>query len=130
MSFSVGTVHGGATRFLVTLENPSILDAIHTPVLPDGTDGILTTTVHITFALQYTADQGDEIASGAPAGTSCITQSKVEYTRFETGNIIVSAFENDIKTAIQRSFDDSVIGVYRTVSSTSPSRCARWRPMP
>jgi hypothetical protein len=124
MSLSISTAQGGATRFMVTLENPSIFDAVHVPVDASGHDSILTTTIHITFALQYTGDQGVERNAAA---SPCITQSKVVYSRFETGNLIVSAFEDTIKNTIHQKLDDAVID---KIFKSSPSRCARWRLMP
>ena len=124
MILSISTAPGGATRFIATLENASVFDAVHVPVDAAGNDSILTTDIHITFGLQYTADQGVE---RNPAGSPCITQSKVSYTQFETGNLIVSAFEPTIKNAIHQNLDDAVI---RMLFGISPSRCARWRQMP
>jgi hypothetical protein len=121
---SISTAPGGAARFIATLADGSVLDAVAIPVDGFGNDVIPTTGIHITFGLQYTGDQGVEMNA---ASSPCITQSKVTYTRFDTGNPLVAAFEGPIKNAIHQALDDAVI---RIVFSMSPSRCARWRQMP
>lgn len=122
---SIGTAPGGATRFIATLADGSVLDAVAIPVDGFGNDIIPTTGIHITFGLQYTGDQGVEMNA---ASSPCITQSKVTYTRFDTGgNLLVAAFEGTIKSIIHQTLDDAVI---RMLFSISPSRCARWRQMP
>jgi hypothetical protein len=122
---SISTAPGGATRFIATLADRSVLDAVAIPVDGFGNDIIPTTGIHITFGLQYTGDQGVEMNA---ASSPCITQSKVTYTQFDTGgNLLIAAFEGTIKDIIHQTLDDAVI---RTVFNISPSRCVRWRQMP
>lgn len=124
MSVGLSSTPGGADRITVGLADGSIFDAVHIPIDSFCNDFIPTTGIHITFGLQYTGDRGEEQNA---AKSPCITQSKVQYTQFETGNLLVSAFEGEIKKAIHQRLDDTVIDVIYT---KSPGRCARWREMP
>ncbi len=129
--YSITTAAGGAQRYTATLADGSLITAKATPVDGRCFDGI-PVNIGVTLGVVYTADQGLE-NTGPSSGSTCITQSKANFTQFATNDPLLNLppVQQAVKELIHNQLDTKLIeALFRPTSATNPARCGRWRQMP